>query len=426
MVYLLKHNLCGIQFMAMFSWWTFVARNSSLVTGTEDGIPVWLHEQGMEFQFGYMNRGWNFSLVTGTEGGIPIWLHEQRMEFQFGYMNRGWNSNLVTWTGDNYTTPCWKGDVLCTFFYANDIRFTWYKSCFMSVLLALWISIARLLRHITAQQWLVLFCSHLFVLCSFLSSQGKVFSAHFGISTDEHFLLLGNSKMLDTDTYSQLQQAVPRGPGTIQCIHLLVVFHSLHACLCGVRTVSGHTVLFSAYTSSWYSIHCMHVYVEFALSVGIRYCSVHTPLCGIPFTACMFMWILCCSWHTFTCGTDFVHDMSSCGTGFVHDTCHHVVLCTLHSMHVHVEFCTVSGHVIQVLFMTRVAMRYFALFTPCMFMWNFALSVGVCGTVELLFKDHLKNKEKKWEVMGLGRLVIHFHGNVKEISVYKKKGVWGG
>ena len=115
MVYLLKHNLCGIQYMAMFSWWTVVARNSSLVTGTGwnsslitwtgDEIPVWLHEQRMEFQFGYTNRGWNSSLVTRTEDGIPVWLQDQRMEFQFGYRIRGWNSSLVTGTEDGI--PIW-------------------------------------------------------------------------------------------------------------------------------------------------------------------------------------------------------------------------------------------------------------------------------------------------------------------------------
>ena len=59
----------------------------------------------MEFQFGYMNRGWNSSLVTGSEDGIPVWLHGQRMEFQFGYMDRGWNSSLVTGTEDGI--PIW-------------------------------------------------------------------------------------------------------------------------------------------------------------------------------------------------------------------------------------------------------------------------------------------------------------------------------
>ena len=112
MVYLLKHNLCGIQFMAMFSWWTFVARNSSLVTWTEDGIPVWLQEQRMEFQFDYMNRGWNSSLVTWTEDGISVWLQEQRVEFQFGYMNRGWNSSSVTWTEDGI--PIWLREQVIT------------------------------------------------------------------------------------------------------------------------------------------------------------------------------------------------------------------------------------------------------------------------------------------------------------------------
>ena len=209
--------------------------------------------------------------------------------------------------------------------------------------------------------------------------------------------------------------------GTVQCIHLHVVFRSLHACLCGVRTVSGHTVLFSAYTSTWYSvppclcgvrgIPCIHLHVVFR--------SLHACLCGF------------CAVHgiTFTCGTGFVHDMSSCGPGFVHDTCRHAVLCTVHSMHVHVEFCIVSGHVIQVLFMTHVAMQYFALFTPCTCMWNFVLSVGVCGTVELLFKDHLENKEKM-RSYGTGEACDSFswkcQGNFSILKKKKKKGVWGG
>ena len=197
-------------------------------------------------------------------------------------------------------------------FYANDICFTRYKSCFMSVLLALRISIAGLLRHITAQQWLVLFCGHLFVFFSLRPRQSIQ-------GTFWHFY------RWDFSFARQQQNAQHR--------HVL-----------------------SAATGS---------------STRFWYHSVHTPPCGIPFTACMFMWSSHCQWAygtvqcihlhvvfrslhaclcgvcavhgiTFTCGTGFVHDMSSCGTGFVHDTCRHAVLCTVHSMHVHVEFCTVS------------------------------------------------------------------------------------
>ena len=144
-------------------------------------------------------------------------------------------------------------------------------------------------------------------------------------------------------------------------------------CTCGISTDE----IFSFARQQQNAQHRHVLSVATGSSTRSWYCSVRTPPLGILFTACTFMWILCHSWHAFTCGTDFVHDMSPCGTGFVHDTCRHVVLCTVHSMHVHVEFGTVRGHVVQVLFMTRVAMWHFALFTPCTFMWNLALSAGM-------------------------------------------------
>ena len=92
----------------------------------------------------------------------------------------------------------------------------------------------------------------------------------------------------------------------------------------------------------------------------------------------------------------------------------------LHSHVVQVLFMTCL-HVVQVLFMTHVAMRYFALFTPCTCMWNFVLSVGVCGTVELLFKDHLENKEKM-RSYGSGEACDSFSWKCQgNFSIWKKK-----
>ena len=156
----------------------------------------------------------------------------------------------------------------------------------MSVLLALCGSVLQdyYVVPLHSGDW---FCFAVTFLFSFPSSQGKVFSARVAFLQMRFFLLLDNSKMLNTDMYSQLQQAAPQGPGTVQCVHLHLVFCSLHARSCGFCAIHG----------------------------------MHSHVVQILFMTCL--------------------------------------------------------HVVQVLFMTRVAMWYFALFTPCTFMWNLALSEGM-------------------------------------------------
>ena len=51
-----------------------------LKTGYRNRKWLWKH--------GYRNRIWPSNMVTGTENGLQIWLPEQKMAFKYGYRNK--------------------------------------------------------------------------------------------------------------------------------------------------------------------------------------------------------------------------------------------------------------------------------------------------------------------------------------------------